>query len=172
MKLTKKLRSRRGLTLTETLVTLLIVSLVSGAVVTGVSSASKVYRQSVALSESHLLTTTLVQAISDELRFAKNIAADGSTFTSATFGNGASFSVGDEASGAPGQVLLKGSQLLGPGAYSTGTDQAKGVKALTVTWDEASWSFQVELTTQLLGTQEELQTTAFSVSPLNHPTTP
>lgn len=118
MKISRKLRSRRGLTLTEMLVALAILGLVSGAIATGISSSLPVYQQSVALSESEVLTSTLAQALSDELRYARDIrtetgSADLKNYTSTLYGAGAAIAVSD------GKLTVGGNPLIGSGAYTS-----------------------------------------------------
>lgn len=84
----KKLRSRRGLTLAETLTALAVFSILSVALVQGTHAAWKVYRKAVISSEARTLQSTLAQALSNELRYAANIQVSGEslTFDSDTFG--------------------------------------------------------------------------------------
>ena len=89
-----KLRSRRGMTLTEVLVALLILSLVTVGVAAGVGASVRVYRQATEASDAHMLASTLSTALMDELRYARDIQADGS-FTSDTFGEGVSVGLND-----------------------------------------------------------------------------
>lgn len=66
----KKLRGSRGVTLTETLCTVLIVLLISAMLAVGVRFAVRTYRESMELSETELLCSTLTAAISDKLRYS------------------------------------------------------------------------------------------------------
>ena len=91
-----KLASRRGVTLSEMLVTVAILGLVTLAVSVGISSALRVYNQSVTLSDAQTLTSTLTQAIMDELRYARDIKTNEegalSSYTSMDYGLNAAFS--------------------------------------------------------------------------------
>ena len=69
----KKLRGRRGVTLTETLCTVLIVLLISAMLAVGVRFAVRTYRESMELSETELLCSTLTAAISDKLRYSGEV---------------------------------------------------------------------------------------------------
>ena len=60
-------RGHKGFSIAETLVALLIVSLLSMGIATGVAFATKQYRQSVIRSESKVLCSTLSSIIRDEL---------------------------------------------------------------------------------------------------------
>ena len=68
-----KLSSRRGVTLTEMLVAVAVLGLVTLAVAVGISSSLRVYNRSVALSDAQTLSSTLSQALMDELRYARDI---------------------------------------------------------------------------------------------------
>ena len=111
----RKLHSRHGVALTEMLVAIAVLGLLTAAVVTGIYASVPVYQQSVALSEASVLTSTLSQAITDELHFARNITVSGDTvtFTSRNYGQNVSFSVNDK-----GHITLGGAELIGSGAYS------------------------------------------------------
>ena len=64
-----KLISRRGVTLSELLVTIAVLGILTVAVSSGILSSLKVYQTSKALSHSQMLVSTLSQALMDELRF-------------------------------------------------------------------------------------------------------
>lgn len=86
--LRRKLASRCGMTLSETLAALAVVSILCAAIVIGTNAAASIYRRSVQLSESQTLLSTLSQSLSGELRFAKNIRTDEGTvvYDSEVFG--------------------------------------------------------------------------------------
>jgi len=65
----RKLRDRRGITLTEMLCTVLIVLLLTALLVVGIRFAGKTYTESMRLSEAQELCSTLTSVISDKLRF-------------------------------------------------------------------------------------------------------
>lgn len=82
-----KKRARRGYTLVELLVSILILLLVSMAVTAGIGAASRVYRTSVFASESELLSDSVELALSDVLRYSKVVDANASpvTFTNINY---------------------------------------------------------------------------------------
>lgn len=84
----KKLRSRRGLTLAEALAALAVFAILSVALVQGTTAAWKVYQKAVVASEARTLQSTLSQALSNELRYARNIHIENGTvfFNSETYG--------------------------------------------------------------------------------------
>ena len=71
-----KLISRRGVTLSELLVTIAVLGILTVAVSSGILSSLKVYQTSKDLSHSQMLASTLSQALMDELRFAGDIVTD------------------------------------------------------------------------------------------------
>lgn len=162
-RLKRKLASRRGVTLSEMLVTVAILGLVTLAVSVGISSALRVYNQSVALSDAQTLSSTLSQAIMDELRYARDISSkDGLKFTSANYGLNASFSVG-----ADGRIKVgdgdpaHGKDLVGSGAYA-----GLGAGA-EISYDSSTQCFTVRLT--IYQGTEALRLNTFSVRALNPP---
>ncbi len=122
-KLREKLRARRGMTLSEMLVAVLILGLVTVGVSAGVSASLRVYRESTALADAQTLSSTLSIALMDEMRYAQGVQGlhnDGghsgieyTTFTSATFGP--NVQVGLDGNG---HVTVGGKELIGSGAYA------------------------------------------------------
>ena len=149
-----KLRSRRGMTLTEVLVALLILSLVTVGVAAGVGASVRVYRQATEASDAHMLASTLSTALMDELRYARDIQADGS-FTSDTFGEGSSVEVSD------GRITVGGEKLLSDAAYAG----LRVKDSITVTY--AGGVFHVELTVQSGTEDRDIRTVSFAVRALN-----
>lgn len=100
----KKLRGSRGVTLTETLCTVLIVLLISAMLAVGVRFAVRTYRESMELSETELLCSTLTAAISDKLRYSgevgQNMFIQGVGTTDS--GGGGSFAISDD-----GEVVIQ-----------------------------------------------------------------
>lgn len=83
----KRLCRRRspGFTLTELLAALLILVMLTVILSSGLPVAVKVYRESVFVSESEILASTLNTALGDILRYATDIqGADGPRFDTAT----------------------------------------------------------------------------------------
>ena len=148
----KKLRSTRGLTLTEVLATALILALVAAAIGVGVNTALRVYRESVTLSDAQTLSSTLSQALMDELRYARDIQADGS-YTSGVYGPGSKIGSTD------GRVTVKNQPLVGEGAYGNGQFSAGALVQYT------DGAFQVTLT--ISEQAQEIQKVEFSVCPIN-----
>lgn len=159
--ISKKLRSRLGMTLAETLIALAVFVILTAALVVGTTAAWKVYQKAVVASEARTLQSTLTQSLADELRYARNIRQDGGkvVYDSETFGLGASvlsptngrIKVGTEATNY---------DLLPEKAYT------KGMKAY-VTVSYADGFFEVVLTVGHELLPGGSYTTTFAVRALN-----
>lgn len=158
--ISKKLRSRLGMTLAETLTALAIFAILSAALVVGTTAAWKVYQKAVVASEARTLQSTLTQALTDELRYARNIQVAGETvsFDSETFGVQVSVSATD------GIIQIgagtKYYDLLPAKAYT------KGLKATAEVSYENGF-FKVDLTVQHKLLPGGSRTTSFTVRALN-----
>ncbi len=112
----RKMLSSAGYTLIEILAALAVLSLMLLALGAGTASSVRVYRQSTALSEAGVLSSTLFEALADELRFASHITtrADSTldTYTSVYHGPHASLTVHG------GRVLVSDRPLLGEKTYT------------------------------------------------------
>ncbi len=150
-----KLRTRRGMTLTEILAAVLILALVAAGTAAGVGVSLRIYRQSVALSDAQTLSATLSIALMDELRYAREPGGSGAaTFTSSTFGS----NVSGGADG--GRVTVGGRELIGSGAYAGLTADAG------VYYDADTGLFSVTVKV-CHAAGDMIQLVSFSVRPLN-----
>ena len=70
-------RKRQGFTLVETLAAVLILSLLTGVIAMGVSAGARIYRESIFVSESGMLSATLDTALGDILHYADCKAVSG-----------------------------------------------------------------------------------------------
>ena len=82
----KKLKSKKGFSLTETLATLIIMSLVGIMITTGITTAVRVYKQVTEYARAQVLFSTAYTLINDELIYATKldtveISADGKSIT-------------------------------------------------------------------------------------------
>lgn len=138
---TKKTKSGKGFSLSELLMALVIVSVMTVALTAGVSASLRVYRDSVRHSEERTLLSTLSEAIISELRNARDIEGTGTafTYTSAKFGPEVCISVNSDGKIVVGHPSSTGSEppstsesepsssgneskpLVGNGAYSNNT---------------------------------------------------
>ncbi len=155
--ISKKFRSRLGMTLAETLTALAVFAILSVALVIGTTAAWKVYQKAVVAGEARTLQSTLAQSLSDELRYARNIRKDGETvvFDSETFGIGVSVVTSND-----GRIKIGNYDLLPEKAYT------KGLKA-EVNTDYADGVFTVKLTVKHDLLTDEKRTNSFTVRALN-----
>lgn len=75
----KKLKSRKGFSLTEVLVAVLIMAMVTGVVAAGMPAAIDAYHNIVDLANAQLLLTTTTSALRNELDLARDIKINGKT---------------------------------------------------------------------------------------------
>lgn len=137
-------RRNKGFTLVEMLCTIVVMLLVSATVTVGIRLAAENYTSSITASESQVLCSTVMDAVSDELRFSK-ISDWGSTvkFQSTRFSGLRHFDVDN------GQVVvepetqdgdMKTEKLLPKKSYPNGMkveltlagDQANHIVTVTV----------------------------------------
>lgn len=150
----RKLRSRKGMTLAETLVALAVFAILSVALVIGTTAAWKVYRKAVVASEARILRSTIIQALTGELRYVGNIQVDGEkvSFDSETFGMGVSVTSVD------GRILIGKYELLPEKAYS------KGLKAdVKVSCEDGFFKVDLTIRHELLPDKSD----SFTIRALN-----
>ncbi len=113
----EKLRSSKGMTLTELLVALAVVSLIGISLTAGINSAVKVYQDSTRLFEAETLCGTILTYLEDEFRFGQNIHNDGGkvVFDSQVFGKGVRVDVKD------GKILI-GKDVTDPSVAFSGVE--------------------------------------------------
>lgn len=175
----RKLRSRRGLTLVELLISLALMTILTVGTTTGISATSPVLKKSLMLSESQLLLDTLTKAISGELRYATDIAPATSnaspplkpgethsfpmdfTYSSKEYGPEARFYNALSADGAQLRIMVQdgGYDFVGSGVYAD-----LGAKIVSITYDGANRVFNVELQIIFPDGTEESHT--FAVQPV------
>lgn len=89
MKLFRKLNSRKGFSLLESMAALMIVSILTVGIVTCTNAASRIYYKSLFVSEGDILAATIDTALSDLLRFSSEITVkkkgDEISFTNANY---------------------------------------------------------------------------------------
>lgn len=137
----KKLNSQSGLTVVELLAATVVLMLLGLMLNTGLQTALSTYRAIVAQSELELLLSTAVDALADDLRYARDVSGENTsfTYTSDSFGEGTKLTV-DSA----GQIKANGKRVLSTGAY--GLNEAYKVKEdMEISYDGAS-CFTINLT--------------------------
>lgn len=93
----RKLRRRTGFTLAETLLAIMILSLVTAAGTAGVTAVLAVRNRMVQTANAQVLASAAAEAIADELRFGRSIAVAGHevTLDSARFDAGRTLCLSD-----------------------------------------------------------------------------
>ena len=150
-RLKQKLKSGRGMSLTEMLCAVLVLVLVSGGMATAVSLAARQYQQSMRESEAQILCSTLETILRNELAYTTNIKLNGKQveqFQSQTYAIKDSLSsivIDDPDESGYGRLLLgndtKNMDILGRGAYPHGLL----VKIDEFTYDNSTHCFTVKL---------------------------
>ena len=161
MRLKNRLRSRKGITLMETIVAAGVLAVLALMLNTGLMMAQNSYYRSVGESESQMLLSMLSDLLAQELRYARDVVTeeDGTLrrYTSANYGRNTTLSLDSQ-----GQLRANDRRMLSTGAYGNG---AYGIQSYRISYDETTGLFQVELTVS--GTHAAEQTTEFSVRCLN-----
>ena len=145
-----KLRCKRGFTVVELLAALLIVVLLGMVIAAGISVGTQVYRDSIFLSESDILKSTINITLSDVLRYATVVETDGDgnvlTFNSANYNiSGGGMELSEE-----GHLVYyeyagdTAHELVNRGAYTTLT-----LTGFSVTYDATTGVFSGSYTIAL-----------------------
>ena len=158
-KVIRKIKSGKAFSLSELLMALLVLGLLTVGVANGVTAALNVYRDSVNYSEARTLLSTLSEAVSSELRYARDINETTGAFTSDDFGVGVKFGATED-----GKVTLdSGSNtrlLMGDGAYSSGRLEGK------VECAYESGQYNVTITVKIKSGSETPQVKELTVRPI------
>ncbi len=119
----KKLSQKRGTTLGEMLVAVLILMMLTMVVAGGTGVAVKVYRAEKAYSESRVLANSVLLAITEELRYATGLAVgeDGMSvsYDSRTYGANTTMKLERQGTGPGGRIKLTYAGGDGHGAIRT-----------------------------------------------------
>jgi len=84
------IRSRRGFTLAETMLAVLILVMVSAVVAAGIPAAVNALDKVTSASNADLLLSTAMTSLRDELGTAKDVTVDGTTITYSSYDGGRS----------------------------------------------------------------------------------
>ncbi len=155
----RKLSDKKGMTLSETLIAVAVLVLISAAILLVLNAGVNTYAKSVTFSESQVLCSTLSSIIADELRYAGTVVTDSkknvTSFFSYNYGNSQTAFKTDE----DGQLTLGDEKLLSDAAYVKGTRATVSVKY-------TDGIFRVALKI-LNGKGETIASNDFEVIPLN-----
>ncbi len=114
----KKLRNNRGMTLTELLMAILIVSISTSLVGVGIRLAVNSYKACMEVSQAQMLCSTLTADISDKLRFSGSVRETSGNIDEIfiqELGKVANFAVNRD-----GILTLDGRPIINSGAYPRG----------------------------------------------------
>lgn len=169
----KKLNNESGLTVVEMLAATAIMLLLALLLGTGTQMAMNTYETIVAQNELELLLSTAVDALADELRYARNVVERPATeigpgeanfkYTSDPYGTGTllKWNTGDNNDGqlmALSDINADGFRVLSSGAYGLG-DAYRKYKLVEdstyINYDEGSGVFSVRLTVATTETETE-----------------
>lgn len=140
----KKLNSQSGLTLVELLAATVVLMLLGLMLNTGLQTALSTYRAITAQSELELLLSTAVDALADDLRYARDVSGTGTnfTYTSDSFGEGTKLTVDDD-----GQIKANGKRVLSTGAY--GLNEAYKVKEdMEISYEDSRFTIRLTVATK------------------------
>ena len=141
----KRLKAKKGFSLTEMLATVLIMSLVVASSVTGITAISSTYRKVLRQSNAEHLMTAVNTAMTGELSFAKYVnegitpVTDEATFYSAT-SRTCKYGVKD------GKLIINSTklgekQIINDSTYPDGL----AIKELKVNYDDSTNKFTVDI---------------------------
>lgn len=139
----KILRSSKGFTLSEMLVAIVFLSLLSLTLAAGIPAAIRAQRQAVSSSEAQLLCSSLSSAVAEELRYAgapMNDSTGKAVFDSLSYGRAVSISTTETANG-KSIVTIGGYPVLAEKAY-TGELEAE----ISVVYDTGCFLMKISIT--------------------------
>lgn len=160
-RLRQKLKSSRGLTLVEMVMAAAILILLALMLHTGLIMAQDSYNKMTSESESQLLLSTLTDLLSNELRYARDVATGAggvlSDYTSVNYGRHTTLALNEN-----GQLEAKDRLMLSSGAYGNG---AYWLDSYEIKYDDSTGLFSVTL--DLDGRYSVAKELTFSVRCLN-----
>ena len=162
----KRLKAKKGFSLTEMLATVLIMSLVVASSVTGITAISSTYRKVLRQSNAEHLMTAVNTAMTGELSFAKYVnegitpVTNEATFYSATYRT-CKYGVKD------GKLIINSTklgekQIINDSTYPDGL----AIKELKVNYDDSTNKFTVDIKIGDAGV-ENILTNRFVVKCIN-----
>ena len=141
----KKLADTGGVSIVEMLCATIILILLGLLLNSGLQLSVKSYRELTAESETQLLLATAIDALADDLRYARKVETESDntlkTYFSDSYGKDTDIKVG-ESGDTTGQLLAAGKRVLPPGAYGKGAYQ---IQNLSITYDKDKQQFTVKM---------------------------
>ncbi len=166
----KKLRSRRGFSLTETLLCVALLALMTAAGTTVASTVLSTRNDMMEVADAQVLASTVLEAVSNEIRYGEYVTLDTTvsdnklTLTSSTFGENTEFAV--EAS--DGHVTVT-STAMGGGSEKLLPDSAytMGLKVTDLSFAKGAAENSVVITVKIGGRGDHTWEKALTVTPIN-----
>lgn len=143
----KKMNKENGLTLVELLAAAAVLILLGLLLNAGLQMTVRSYRTITARSELELLLSTAVDALADDLRYAREVVGTGTnfTYTSDSYGANTSFALDEK-----GQIVANGLRVLPTGAYGSG-GAYKVTKLAVTSHDSEEITFTIRLEVETAG---------------------
>lgn len=156
-KLKSKLGGKRGFSLTELLITIVVLALLTVAINVGIGGAGIAYKKITLSSEASVLVSTVSEAVSDELSYATKINVDNGTYRSAVYGSGTKISTDTE-----GHIVVAAGgtefQLLNDKTYTSGLQTTIAI----------DYGYPCRFSLDILDSDgQRITSESFSVMPLN-----
>lgn len=143
----KKLADTGGVSIVEMLCATIILILLGLLLNSGLQLSVKSYRELTAESETQLLLATAIDALADDLRYARKVETVSETdnklksYFSDSYGKDTTLTIGADGD-TKGQLLAAGQRVLPPGAYGKGAYQ---IQNLNITYDKDNQLFTVKM---------------------------
>ncbi len=158
MKLWRRLKGRKGFSLAEMLVTLIILSMLSSVACMGITTALQDRAKAIKVADAQSVASTAAQALADQIRYGRDISVgtDCVALTSSTYGAGVTLKLDG------GRLVAQGSgksyDLLGEKAYS-------GLSVDGLEFAQSSGAVNIKLS--VAGDSGTLWSLEYEVTPLN-----
>ncbi len=113
VKLRHPVKNQKGFTFFEVVVTSVIIGIMVLAIATMTPAVLNIYQNNLNRSQSRLVSSTILNFLLDELRFAQEVAIDGSgnlTYDSNRYGSDVRLSVDDPDGDGYGTLVLQGTE--------------------------------------------------------------
>ena len=156
--------------MSELLMAVLIMSLMTLVLTSGINASTRVYNDAVTYSEKRVLLSTLSEAVMAEIRNGTDFRysdlgdpVSNFTFTSKNYGSGAYFGVDDK-----GMLTVKDQPLVSKGSYISGEDGKIKISlsAENTTMMQQDDTTDVQITVKLTIGNESGESREFTVKPM------
>ncbi len=170
-KLREKLNDKKGTTIGEVLVCVLILTLASGLLVGGIVLASNNFEKSFSHSQAQVISSTLMSAVENELRYTTSVKGSGDDFTFSRPSSKEYVKFAQQ----EGRVVLSVDdttyyELVSPGTYSHSLKGKVIVDSVTMKEEGSSQVMKITVTINITkgDSADIVETSTFDVFPINH----